>query len=88
MKQAQLNAKAAGLSLGIFWALALFIWTLVAASNGWGQDALNLLVGVYPYYEITTVGAVWGLVWGFLDGLIGGVILVAVYNFFASKLAK
>lgn len=86
MKKAALNPMAAGLSVGILWALALFVMTLVASGNGYGAHLLEMLVGVYPYYELSTTGAFWGLLWGFLDGMIGTYIVVWLYNMFVQKL--
>jgi hypothetical protein len=86
MKKAALNPMAAGLSVGIAWALGLFIMTLVAASNGYAAHILEMLQGVYPYYELSTAGAFWGLLWGFLDGAIGAYILVWLYNMLVNKL--
>ncbi|MFT7184156.1 MAG: hypothetical protein ACI9QC_000487 [Oceanicoccus sp.] len=86
MKNAQLNPMAAGLTMGGLWALALFVMTLVAASNGYASHIFEMLVGIYPYYELTTAGAFWGLLWGFLDGAIGGYFMVWVYNMVAKKL--
>jgi hypothetical protein len=83
-----LNPKAAGLAVGSLTGLVIFVLTLVAAQNGWGESILLLISDVYPYYEITTTGAFWGLLWGFLDGLIGAYILVWLYNVFVDKLAK
>jgi hypothetical protein len=76
----KLSSKALGLTLGILWGLGLFVMTLLAASNGYAADQLGLLVGVYPWYEVTTQGAFIGLGLGFLDGFIGGWIIAWVYN--------
>lgn len=85
-KAAMINPMAAGLSVGILWGLALFILTLVAANNGYASHLFELMEGVYPYYELSTAGAFWGLLWGFLDGLIGAYILVWLYNMLVKKL--
>jgi len=77
---------AAGLSVGILWGLVLFIMTLVAANNGYGAHLFELMQGIYPYYELSTAGAFWGLLWGFLDGAIGTYILVWLYNMLVKKL--
>ena len=40
----------------------------------------DFFVSVYPYYEVSPLGAVFGLLWGFVDGLIGGLIFAWIYN--------
>ena len=80
-----LHPMAAALSIGLVWAVALFLWTLVAAQNGYGSSILELLVEIYPSYQVSTGGAVWGLLWGFVDGFIGTYIIVWVYNHFLKK---
>jgi hypothetical protein len=79
----KLSAKALGLSLGIIFGLSVFITTILAIYTGYLQHWAELLLGVYPYYELSLQGAIAGLIWGFLDGLIGGVILAWIYNTFA-----
>ena len=80
--------KAAGLSLGLLWALGLFIMTLLAVYTGYLEGICTLFVGVYPLYEISVAGAFIGLVEGFIDGFIGGAVLVAVYNAFCGCCCK
>lgn len=72
--------KAAGLALGLFWALTLFISTIVAVYTGYLEGIVNLLVGVYPWYEVSLAGAFIGLGEAFLDGFVGGALLVLIYN--------
>jgi len=79
----KLSAKALGLALGIICGLSVFIMTVLSIYTGYLQHWSELLLGVYPYYELTLQGAIAGLVWGFLDGFIGGVVLAWIYNAFA-----
>jgi hypothetical protein len=83
----KLSVKALGLSLGIFWGVCLFIATLLAVYTGFLSNLVELLVGVYPYYEVTVVGSFAGLIFGFLDALIAGIIFAWLYNLFAPKSA-
>jgi hypothetical protein len=62
--------------------------TLLALYTGYLSHISELLVGVYPYYEVSLMGAVAGLVWGFVDGFICGLITAWVYNLFAPGSAK
>lgn len=77
----KLSPKAFGLTLGLFCGLSLFAMTLLAVyTNGYLKHIVDLFVDVYPYYEVTLLGSVFGLAWGFLDGLIGGLIFAWIYN--------
>ncbi len=79
----KLSAKALGLSLGIMFGLCVFITTILAVYTGYLKNWADLLVGVYPYYELSLLGSFVGLVCGFLDGFIGGVVFAWIYNVFA-----
>lgn len=79
----KLSAKSLGLALGIICGLSVFIMTVLSTYTGYLQHWSELLLGVYPYYELTLQGAIAGLVWGFLDGFIGGIVLAWIYNAFA-----
>ena len=57
--------------------------TLLAVYAGMGAHIAQLIVGLYPYYEVTLPGAFIGAAWGFVDGFIGGLIFGWVYNMFA-----
>tara|TARA_Y100000310_G_C20471044_1_gene710038 strand:+ start:122 stop:370 length:249 start_codon:yes stop_codon:yes gene_type:complete len=75
-----LNAKNFGLAGGIFWGLAMFVFTLIAVGTGYLTDFLNIMAGIYPGYSITPVGSIFGLVEGFLDGFVGLYIFAWLYN--------
>jgi hypothetical protein len=81
-----LNAKAAGLAVGVLWAIVLFILTILCMYKGYAAGFLNAIATVYPGYALTWGGAFVGLIYGFLDGFIGTVILVWLYNYFVKKL--
>jgi len=85
-----LSVKAFSLAAGIFWALTLFVMTLVLAllNIEWGRSLLNGLVGIYPYYNISVGGAFAGLIDGFLDGFIGCAIFAWLYNYLVGKMCK
>ncbi len=84
---ATLNPLAAAISVGILWALTLFITTLISIQNGYAESALNIVEGIYPLYEVTTAGAFWGLLFAFLDGFIGTYILIWLYNQILNKIS-
>lgn len=79
----KLSPKAVGLTMGILSGLALLIMTLLSLYANYLTHFSELLIDVYPYYEISLQGAFAGLVWGFIDGLIGGLLFAWIYNFIA-----
>ncbi len=81
----KISVKGLALSMGILWGACLFLWTLLVALLGleWGSSILQLLVGFYPWFDITVGGAFVGLVAGFIDGALGGALLAWLYNKFA-----
>ncbi|MFC1647479.1 bacteriophage holin [Patescibacteria group bacterium] len=79
----KLSPKALGLALGITTGLGIAVMTLLTTYTGYLQPLTDLLIGVYPYYEMTLTGAIAGLAWGFIDGMIGGLIIAWIYNVFA-----
>lgn len=79
----KISPKALGLTLGIMYGLCLGAMTLFSVYFDWLTPLTALVVGVYPYYEVTLIGALIGAIWGFVDGFIGGLIFGWIYNFFA-----
>ncbi len=81
----KLSIKGLALAFGISWGAGLFLWTLLNAVTDieWGVDMLDLMVGMYPFYEVSVAGAFVGLVAGFVDGAIGGALIAWIYNKFA-----
>jgi len=84
----KLSPKAFGLACGIFWGLVLCAATLLAVYTGYLKHLVDLMVNVYPYYEVSALGAVFGLLWGFVDGLIAGLIFAWIYNAIAPGTAS
>ena len=84
----QLNALAAGLSMGSFWSISMLLCTIFAIKFDYADQFMEIMTDVYPGYEISGKGAVIGLLYGFVDGFLGGYLLVWLYNFFAQKLSK
>lgn len=83
--QLLLDVKNFGLAAGILWGVSLFILTHISLSTGYAEGFLNLMVGVYPGYELSTSGSVAGLLFGFLDGFIGCVIFAWLYNWLCTR---
>lgn len=79
----KLKVLGLGLSLGILSGLAVFVMTLLALYANYGLGWFALTADVYPYYELSLVGAFIGLAFGFIDGFIGGVLIAFLYNLFS-----
>ena len=86
----KLSVKAFGFAGGILWGASLFIWTLLVSITevNLGQTFLESLVGLYPAYSISIVGAFAGLIVGFLDVGIACVIFALLYNWASEKFIK
>ncbi len=85
-KAQNIDAKRLGVAGGLLWAIFLFVWTLIANNNGYGQGWLDLLSEIYLGYSVSTTGAFIGLLWGFVDGFIGLFLLAWLYNWLSGKI--
>jgi hypothetical protein len=84
----QLNPLAAGLSMSVLWGLCMLLCTVSSLKWGYGQEFLELMMDVYPGYEMSAKGAVIGMLYGLADGFIGGFLVAWLYNVFARKFSK
>lgn len=75
-----LDVRKLALSIGITWALAIFLLGLVAMIWGWGAEAVAGLGTLYFGYDSTFLGSIIGAIWAFVDGLICGVLIAWIYN--------
>lgn len=75
-----LNATKLGLSGGIWWALFMFIATLISVYTGYAADFLHVMGSIYPGYQVSGGGAFVGLIYGFIDGFISLFLLAWLYN--------
>jgi len=79
-KQIKINPKAAGLSLGILFAVSMVFFSLWVIIFGTGQVVVNLAAIFYIGYNTTITGMMLGAIYGFIDGFIAGYILAWLYN--------
>ena len=77
-----LNAKSLGLAGGVLWGISMFIMTFAGVYSGYGTRFLQIMVDVYPGYEISVTGSFFGLAYGFVDGFIGLYLFGWLYNMF------
>ncbi|KPJ68779.1 hypothetical protein AMJ44_05460 [candidate division WOR-1 bacterium DG_54_3] len=75
----RLSLRAAILSFGITWALAMLFIGWVAML-GWGIRVVEVLSSLYIGFAPTFIGGIIGAVWGFFDGAIGAAIFTFIYN--------
>ena len=79
----KLNKKAFGLTLGLLWALAIFLVTnYILLMSGRGE-MLSTFGNFYPGFSISFFGSIIGLIWGFVYGFVSGWIFALLYNYFA-----
>lgn len=77
----KLKAHKVGLACGLTWGVFLALLTILAIYiTGYGQAFFEIMISIYPGYEISWTGALLGLVYGFIDAYCGGAILALVYN--------
>ncbi len=86
MGEPGIRPKIMGLSLGIFWGVTLFLWTIASVLTGYSRELLELLPSVYPGYEVSLGGSVIGLGYGFIDGFVSGFIFAWIYVSLAQRL--
>ena len=78
----RLSRNVLGLTLGILFAIAMFVATNVLVLKG-GPNVgahLQLLNQFFPGYAVTFAGSFLGLVYGFLVGYVSGWVIATVYN--------
>lgn len=85
-KECKCVIKTTALTIGIFWAVCLFLITLASHNTGYADEFLRSIESVYPGYTISVVGSFIGLIYGFLDGFIGTYIFVCVWRCIHKKL--
>ena len=71
-----------GLAVGMTWAIAVAILTIVAAFTGLGGSLALIIQGIYVGYQPNIIGLFVGLVWGFANGFVFGVVTAWFYNRF------
>jgi hypothetical protein len=79
----KLSIKALALSIGILWALAIFLLGIAATYYNWGDKCVDIIGSLYIGYSASPVGSIIGAIWGLIDGLICGVLIAWLYNRFA-----
>ncbi len=83
----QLNGRIWGLALGMLSGFGLFmatIWLVIKGGENVGQH-LGLLSQYFPGYDVTFIGACFGLVWGFFLGYVLGRVICLFYNLAAKN---
>ena len=82
-----INPKAAGITIGIVWALWVG-WAILIAIFGMGNTPFNFFSELYfGWIKPDIGGLILGIVLAFLDGLICGLIFGWLYNKIAGKKA-
>lgn len=74
----KIHPVALGVALGIIEGLPIFLGTIILVLQG--ESGPAFLSKLFPFYEISWLGAFIGLAEGLIDGFIGGVIMAWIYN--------
>jgi hypothetical protein len=80
----ELDAKALGKAVGLFWSAAV-VFLGVSSRFGWGRRWQTLLEDLYPGYDKGITGILIGAAWAFLDGFIDAYVVGRLYNKFAAS---
>ena len=84
----KINVKAFALTAGIFWGLALLIFTWWIMIFDGAQGYVPFVSQIYRGYEISIPGSFIGLACGLVDGTIVGALFAWVYNYFQGKMSS
>jgi hypothetical protein len=79
---AKLNPLALGLSMGVVYALSLFLVAMVATHWDYGYELIELMENFYPGYGVGLVPSLIGAAWGLLEGTVFGFLMAVFYNIF------
>ena len=79
----KLSVKGLALSIGILWAIGIFLMGIAATVSGWGDSLVNLISSLYIGYSASLAGSIIGAIWALIDGLICGALIAWLYNRFA-----
>lgn len=79
----KLSVKGLALSIGILWAIGIFLMGIAATVSGWGNGLVNLISSLYVGYSASLAGSIIGAIWALIDGLICGALIAWLYNRFS-----
>jgi len=71
--------KCLGLSIGLIWAIAVFVMSMLSAT-GYSPTFMSIINETYLGTGPGLMGSLIGLAYGFVDGFIGGYLVAWVYN--------
>ncbi len=78
----KLNAVAFGMSMGMVYAISIFVLGMLATYFDYGSDMVDMLGDFYPGYDTGLMPSLIGAFWGLLEGFIMGFLLGFFYNLF------
>jgi len=85
---AKLHVLSFGLTLGILWALSLFLMGIIAGNSGFAAGFVTSIGTVYIGYKATLTGSLLGALWGFIDAGVGGLLIAWIYNLLLKVFCK
>jgi len=73
-------------TLGTFWAIFVFIVTLIAVVGGQRSgDFVDFFRAIYPFYGPNWLGLIFGPIWGFINGFLLGFFIGYIYTWLVRK---
>lgn len=97
MVNQKMSVPAFGLAFGMFWAIGIGGMTLLSGLTntpeageytGYAGSLIQILMTVYPGYNISVPGLIIGVVWGLVDGFVSAAVIVWFYNIFLTLFTK
>jgi len=79
----RLGKVAMGLSLGVTWALSIFVIGILAIWCDYAASFVTAMSTFYLGYNATLLGSLIGALWGFFDLFIFGFFAAFFYNCFS-----
>ena len=79
-----MNAKALGLTFGLFVGVCHFGWMIISLLTGYAKDIIIQFGSLHPGFSYTYGGALWMGILHFIMGFIVAYLFALVYN----KLSK
>ncbi|MFA5747759.1 MAG: bacteriophage holin [Candidatus Absconditabacterales bacterium] len=88
MNHKNLNPLSAGLAVGIYYGVGLFLIGIMALYFGYCKVFVSFFSTFYLGYHATWIGSLIGFLRGLLDGFVGAFVVVWLYNFINKKISK
>lgn len=76
----KLDAVKFGIAFGIIYATIFFLYAMIGALFGWGEEMIDLIGKFYVGFGASFMGAVIGAIWGLAIGFVFFALAAWIYN--------